>query len=57
VTVRIGDHDNHMPRVQELYDAFQLSGMFTSLETWVGMAAAAGLLFLAIRIRRYRDDS
>jgi hypothetical protein len=46
-----------MPRVQELYDAFQLSGMFTSLETWVGMAAAAGLLFLAIRIRRYRDDS
>lgn len=47
----------HMPRVQDLYDAFHLSGIFTSLETWVGMAAAAGLLFLTIRVRRYRDES
>jgi ABC-2 type transport system permease protein len=46
-----------MPRVQDLYDAFQLSGVFGSLETWVGMAAAAGLLFLTIRIRRFRDES
>jgi ABC-2 type transport system permease protein len=50
-----GDHG--MPRVQDLYDALELSGVFTSLETWVGMAAAAALLFLAIRIRRYRDDT
>jgi ABC-2 type transport system permease protein len=50
-----GDHD--MPRVQDLYDAFELSGVFTSLETWMGMAAAAVLLFAAIRIRRYRDES
>jgi ABC-2 type transport system permease protein len=46
-----------MPRVQDLYDNLEISGVFTSLETWVGMAAAAALLFLAIRIRRYRDDS
>ncbi len=47
----------HVPRVQDLYDALDLSGMFTSGEAWAGMAAAALMLFLAIRIRRYRDDS
>jgi ABC-2 type transport system permease protein len=50
-----GPHD--MPRVQDVYEAFDISGVFTSLETWLGMAAAAALLFLTIRIRRYRDES
>jgi ABC-2 type transport system permease protein len=51
------NHEGDLPRVQDIYDAFELSGMFTSLEAWAGLAAAAALLFLAIRIRRYRDES
>jgi ABC-2 type transport system permease protein len=51
-------HDGeHLPRVQDLYDALDLSGMFTSAEAWMGMAAAALMLFLAVRIRRYRDET
>jgi ABC-2 type transport system permease protein len=58
VTPFKGDHEGfYVPRVQELYDALDLSGMFTSAEAWIGMAAAAAMLFVAIRIRRYRDDS
>ncbi len=55
--MRMSHVNADMPRVQDLYDSFQMSGIFTSLETWVGMAAAGGLLFAAIRIRRFRDDS
>jgi ABC-2 type transport system permease protein len=47
----------HMPNVHDVYDAIDISGMFTSLEAWIGIAAAAAMTFLAIRIRRYRDDS
>jgi ABC-2 type transport system permease protein len=57
VNIRMTHDGPDMPRVQDLYDSFDMSGMFTSLEAWVGMAAAAVLLFVAIRIRRYRDDS
>lgn len=49
--------EGHMPRVQDLYDTLNLTGIFTSLEAWLGMAAAAALLFLTVRIRRYRDES
>jgi ABC-2 type transport system permease protein len=56
-SLKMDDGDAHMPRVQDVYDAFQISGVFTSLKTWAGMAAAAGLLFVTIRIRRYRDES
>ncbi|HUQ08952.1 MAG TPA: hypothetical protein VM146_01460, partial [Steroidobacteraceae bacterium] len=51
-------HDGpDMPRVQDLYDSFDMSGMFTSVEAWMGIAAAAALLFVTVRIRRFRDDS
>jgi ABC-2 type transport system permease protein len=51
-------HDGmHLPNVHDVYDAIDISGMFTSLEAWIGIAAAAAMIFLAIRIRRYRDDS
>lgn len=57
VNVTISHMNHDLPRVQDLYDAFDMSGMFTSLEAWVGMAAAAALLFATIRIRRFRDES
>jgi ABC-2 type transport system permease protein len=50
-------HGMHLPRVQDIYDALDLSGLLLSAEAWLGMAAAAALLFVTIRIRRYRDDS
>jgi ABC-2 type transport system permease protein len=34
-----------------------LGAVFTDLDLWLGVAAAAGLTFAAIRIRRYRDDT
>ena len=34
-----------------------ISGVFTSPETWYGVLAAAGMIFVTIRIRRLRDDS
>jgi ABC-2 type transport system permease protein len=46
-----------LPSVHDVYDAIDISGMFTSGEAWIGIAAAAAMTFLAIRIRRYRDDS
>jgi ABC-2 type transport system permease protein len=49
-------HDE-MPRVDDVFSALDLSGMFTSVEAWAGIAATAAMIFVIIRIRRYRDDS
>jgi ABC-2 type transport system permease protein len=49
--------NNHLPAVSQVYDAFQLSNVFQTTEIWLGVAAAGALIFGAIRIRRYRDDS
>jgi ABC-2 type transport system permease protein len=46
-----------LPRVSDVYDAFHLSNVFTSMEMWLGVAAGAAMVFAAIRIRRYRDES
>jgi ABC-2 type transport system permease protein len=51
-----GDHER-FPAVSEVYDAFHLSNVFTSTEMWLGVAAGAALVFVAIRIRRYRDEA
>lgn len=56
-SMRISHANADMPRVQDLFDNLDMSGMFTSLEAWIGLAAAAALLFATIRIRRFRDDS
>jgi ABC-2 type transport system permease protein len=46
-----------LPSVREVYDAFHLSNVFQTAELWLGVAAAGALIFGAVRIRRYRDDS
>jgi ABC-2 type transport system permease protein len=48
---------NELPRVSDVYNAFHLSNMFTSLEMWLGVVVAAAMIFATIRIRRFRDDS
>jgi ABC-2 type transport system permease protein len=50
-------NSGHLPPVSEVYDAFHLSNLFMSTELWLGVAAAAALVFVTIRIRRFRDDS
>ena len=46
-----------LPKVSDVYDAFNLSNLFMSTELWLGVAVAAALIFATIRIRRFRDDS
>jgi ABC-2 type transport system permease protein len=46
-----------VPKVTDVYNAFDLSNLFMSTELWLGVATAAALIFITIRIRRFRDDS
>ena len=38
-------------------DQLNLGAVLTDVDLWLGLAAAVGLTFAAIRIRRYRDDT
>lgn len=52
---RLGEaHSLSLGRMIEAIDA---TPVLTSLHLWLGVAAAAALVFAAIRIRRYRDDT
>ena len=48
-------HGSGMSSMRDVLEA--VSAVFTSPETWLGVLAAAAMIFGAIRIRRYRDDS
>jgi hypothetical protein len=41
----------------ELLNRFDAVGLVSDPEFWIGLAVAALLVFAAIRIRRYRDDT
>jgi ABC-2 type transport system permease protein len=49
--------DVQMPSINTVFDALSLKGMFLHPEMWLGLAAGAALVFAAIRMRRYRDES
>ena len=38
-------------------EVLDLRGAFTAIDLWLGLAATAALVYAAIRIRRYRDDT
>ncbi|HVY83121.1 MAG TPA: hypothetical protein VG994_19200 [Steroidobacteraceae bacterium] len=40
-----------------VFDGIDVIGLLTAPAMWIGVAIAAGLVFGAIRIRRYRDDT
>jgi ABC-2 type transport system permease protein len=48
---------DHMPSVSDVYDSFHVMNVFTSAAMWLGLVAAAAMLYAAIRIRRHRDES
>jgi ABC-2 type transport system permease protein len=41
----------------KLFDNIPMSRAFLDIDLWLGLAVAAALVFAAIRIRRYRDDT
>jgi ABC-2 type transport system permease protein len=46
-----------VPNVGGLFDGIDIGAVFASPPLWLGLAAAAAMLFAATRIRRYRDDT
>ncbi len=49
-------HDD-LPPVEHMLEAINVSSAFGSTNLWLGVAVAAALIWGAIRIRRYRDDT
>jgi ABC-2 type transport system permease protein len=45
------------PGPEALFAHIDALGLLSRPELWIGVAAGAGLLFAAVRIRRYRDES
>jgi ABC-2 type transport system permease protein len=43
--------------VGSLLDEFSIGSAFADIDLWLGVAVAAALLFAAIRIRRYHDET
>ena len=54
---RMGSHDVAGPHIGDILAAVDVSGVLLSAEAWLGLVAAAIMVYATIRIRRYRDDS
>ena len=52
-----GTTDGELPRINDVFSAFDLSGILLSADAWVGLVVAAAILYATIRLRSYRDDS
>jgi ABC-2 type transport system permease protein len=57
--LNVGTRDNgdDLPHITDVLAQLDMSGMFTNAEVWVGVAVTAAMVFAAIRLRRYRDES
>jgi len=53
----MGSHGVAGPRIGNILAQVDVSGVLLSGEAWAGVAAAAVMVYVTIRIRRYRDDS
>jgi ABC-2 type transport system permease protein len=43
--------------VGTLFDELQFAAAYSNIDLWLGVLATGAILFLAVRIRRYRDDT
>ena len=48
---------HNFPPVGIVLDRFNIAGVFTDPDLWLGVIAAIALTYAAIRVRRYRDDT
>ena len=59
----LGVHNTHIVSKHEVravgtaLEVLDFRAFLTSIDLWLGLVVAAGLLYAAIRIRRYRDDT
>ena len=53
----MGTRDSSGPRISDVLSRIDVSGVLLSPETWLGVAAGAAMVFVAIRLRRYRDET
>jgi ABC-2 type transport system permease protein len=53
----MGRHDVAGPHIGDILARVDVSGVLLSAEAWMGLVAAAIMVYVTIRIRRYRDDS
>jgi len=53
----VGSHGTPAPRIGDVLGALDISGVLLSTEAWLGVLACAAMVFLTIRIRRYRDET
>jgi len=55
----LGTRDGHsvMSEQMRMLNDLNWAGAFTSVSLWLGVLAAAAMLYAAARIRRYRDDT
>jgi hypothetical protein len=59
----LGVHNTHIITKHEVravgtaLEVLNFGGLLVSLDLWLGLAVAAALVYAAIRIRRYRDDT
>ena len=52
-----GVTDHELPRLDQIMNAFDMTRLFASPGLWLGLVAGAAMVYAAIRLRRYRDDS
>lgn len=57
--LNVGTRDNSedLPHITDVLSQLDMSGLFTNVNVWAGVAVAAALVFVAVRLRRYRDDT
>jgi ABC-2 type transport system permease protein len=57
IEVNAPETHDRVVSLAELFDNVSMSRALLNIDLWLGIAVAAALVFAAIRIRRYRDDT
>ncbi len=55
--VAAGVTDRQFAQIAEVYNRLDVTPLLANIDLWLGVAAAAAMLWLAMQIRRRRDDT